>query len=361
MIVAELSSSSSTERLVVDVRAEHERPRSLWWEIARGTPPRWGERLDHLAIALAPMAMAYGQDLHLEGPVARTALAGLEEFGDAWHLWRPDLFHAVSITAGEVVDDRREAPGPTAAVCAFSGGVDGTYATLAHARGLLGGRSLPVAAAVLVHGFDIDVDDHYGFGLAERAAEAVTDELGVDLVTVRTNWRREACPDWQMTFGAAAAAVLHLFADRAGTGVLAADTTYGHLTVPWGSNPVTNPLLSTARFRLTGAGAGIGRTAKCAAIGRLASVRDHVRVCWAGPTPGANCGRCEKCIRTKVNFLAAGIGEVAALGPLAPGELAAVTIGSEAARSIYEEMRADLGALPVDVARELLALLDEDS
>ena len=27
-------------------------------------------------------------------------------------------------------------------------------------------------------------------------------------------------------------------------------------------------------------------------------------MCWEGPLTGGNCGRCEKCIRTKLNFMA---------------------------------------------------------
>jgi hypothetical protein len=30
----------------------------------------------------------------------------------------------------------------------------------------------------------------------------------------------------------------------------------------------------------------------------------RLRVCWQGPQTGANCGRCEKCVRTKLNFAA---------------------------------------------------------
>ena len=34
-----------------------------------------------------------------------------------------------------------------------------------------------------------------------------------------------------------------------------------------------------------------------------------IRVCYAGPRTGQNCGTCPKCILTKLNFLAAGVDE----------------------------------------------------
>ena len=361
MIRARLAPRTDRERIVVAIKTDHDADSELWWETTSGMPPAVPDRLDPVAIALVAKAMNFTQDLHLEGPVSWTLLANLEEFIDAWTIWRPDIFRPISITADEVIDDRFE-PAPataTTGVLAFSGGVDGTYAAVAHRSGRLGRRSLGVASAVIIHGFDVPLDDPAGFEIARRGAEAVTAELDIPLVTVRTNWQAVADPEWQMTFGAAIGATLHLFTDRAGAAILAADNTYNHIAIPWGSNAVTGHLLSSRRMRMIQPGAGVTRTQKCQAIGHLPSVQTHLRVCWQGAERGRNCGRCEKCVRTKVNFLAAGHGTIAALGPLEPGQLRHVTIGSTGARGIYEEMRDDVDRLPPDVAADLLWLLEQ--
>ena len=131
------------------------------------------------------------------------------------------------------------------------------------------------------------------------------------------------------------------------------------VTIPWGSNPVTSPLLSSARMRMVQPGAGTTRTEKVRAIGGLDSVRSHIRVCWQGDQLGRNCGRCEKCVRSKVNFLAAGHGVVPALGPLVPGEIRGLHIGSTGAHAVFAEMLVDLDQLPPDVADDLRWLLEQ--
>jgi hypothetical protein len=355
VIRARLSPASAPERIVVDIHTDHDADSQLWWETTSGEPPGVPDRLDPVAVALVAKAMNFTQDLHLEGPVSWRLLANLEEYIDAWTTWRPDIFRPVAITADEVLDDRGDGMGARAdrGVLAFSGGVDSVYAAVSNQRGLRGRRSLGLAAAVLVQGFDIPLGDDAAFRVAADGARAITGEIGIPLVTMRTNWKDVADPEWQMTFGLAVAAVLHLFTDRAGQAVQASDTTYGAITVPWGSNPVTSPLLSSSRMRLTQPGGGRTRTEKAAVIGGLGSVRNHLRVCWEGEDHGRNCGTCEKCVRTKVNFLAAGHGVLPALGPLAPGELRGLTIRSTGAHAVFVELLADTDRLDPDVADDI--------
>lgn len=359
MIRARLAPGSDRERIAFDVQTDHDADSQLWWTTTAGEPPLVPDRLDAAALALVTKAMNFTQDLHLEGAVSWRLLANLDEYVDAWTLWRPDIFRPIAISADEVIDDRGDGAGALAdqAVAAFSGGVDGTFAAYANQHGLLGRRSLAIRAAVLVHGFDIPLDDVPGFGDAAVGARAMLDEFGIPLVTMRTNWQDVADPEWQMTFATAMAATLHLFADRAGNAVLAADNTYAQLSLPWGSNPITVPLLSSGRMRMVSPGGGTTRTAKVRAIGGFRSVRDHLRVCWQGDRLGRNCGRCEKCVRTKVNFLAAGHGVAPALGPLVPGELRGLTIGSIGALGVYRELLDDTDLLPDDVAEDLRWLL----
>jgi hypothetical protein len=361
MIRARYAPSTDRERIVVDISTDHDADSQLWWETTAGEPPPIPDRMDPVAIALVAKAMNFTQDLHLEGPVSWQLLANLEEFIDAWTLWCPDLFRRVRLSADEVIDDRGQGSGPRAgqAVTAFSGGVDGTYGAFAHQLGQLGRRSHRVTGAVLVHGFDIPLDNPDGFELARRGAEAMTGDVGIPLIAMRTNWQGVANPDWQMTFSTAVAAMLHLFTDRAGVALQAADNTYGQVTIPWGSNPITGPFLSSGRMRLVHPGAGTTRTEKVRAIGGYTSVREHIRVCWEGDQLGRNCGRCEKCLRTKVNFLAAGHGVVPALGPIEPGDLRSISIGSDGAYAITAELLEDVDHLPPEIVDDLRWLLDQ--
>ncbi|OFW72699.1 MAG: hypothetical protein A2W02_04680 [Alphaproteobacteria bacterium RBG_16_64_48] len=48
------------------------------------------------------------------------------------------------------------------------------------------------------------------------------------------------------------------------------------------------------------------RCDKVAAIAQVPALRDRLRVCWEGADKSKNCGECEKCRRTYLNFLATG-------------------------------------------------------
>jgi hypothetical protein len=53
-------------------------------------------------------------------------------------------------------------------------------------------------------------------------------------------------------------------------------------------------------------GAGYSRTEKAEVLQRFPFVVEGLKVCWEGRDPDKNCGRCEKCLRTRLNFAASG-------------------------------------------------------
>jgi hypothetical protein len=69
-----------------------------------------------------------------------------------------------------------------------------------------------------------------------------------------------------------------------------------------------------ANFPVRAVGMGYNRNDKVAQVAPFAAVREHLRVCWRRPDNGHNCGVCEKCVRTRLNFLCAGFDDVPAFG-----------------------------------------------
>jgi hypothetical protein len=259
-------------------------------------------------------AMRHGRPLEVDGPVSTTLLRNLEEFQEAWATWRPDVYSPVAIRAEE---EREPAPSPDRrGAFAYSGGIDSGFALLRHMHGLAGRRSVQPAVAVLIHGFDIPLRDRSAFAVGERSARQSLDALGVPLSVVETDWRDVLCQDWEMEFVAGIAACLHQFTGVAGTAVLGADEDYAHIALPWGSNPVTNPLLSGGDLTLHTEGGGFGRTERIALVSESPDVVAGLRVCWEGPMTGRNCGDCEKCLRTRLGFLACGKEATCFDGPL---------------------------------------------
>jgi hypothetical protein len=78
------------------------------------------------------------------------------------------------------------------------------------------------------------------------------------------------------------------------------------LVLPCGSSPVTDHLMPGDRFAVVHDGAGFSRTDKIAEIMKSPLACGTLKVCWAGADQSENCGHCEKCVRTRLNFSAAG-------------------------------------------------------
>jgi hypothetical protein len=280
-------------------------PEPLWFRIEGEILPPPLELLDAFAIAFLFKAMRDGTPLRLHGPVSRRLLQNLEEFQAAWHCWRPQDYHPIEILADREVDLEPGEDG--SAVVAFSGGADSMFSLWRHYRAQAGRGSRRLAAAIMIHGFDIPLPDEAGFALAQASARAALETLDLPLVTVKTNWRSLLCATWVYEVGTALGASLAQYQGLTTAGILAADGSYDHLLVPWGSNAITNRLLSGGDFEVIDDGTAYKRTETLVGIRDWPAGLANLRVCWAGARVGANCGVCEKCIRTQLSFRSAGL------------------------------------------------------
>lgn len=331
-IVADLKETRSPDQVRRAVRFDqHE----VWWEV-RGELPSPLAVHDIAATALVHRAMHEGRDLHIAGPVTRSLLEGLEEYVVLWSKWRPGFYRRIEVTAAEEVVTGPLRPD---AVAAFSGGVDASFTLLRHIRKLAGRLTRPIRSAVLVQGLDIPLDADESFAVAERAAREMLDTLSVPLAVVRTNWKRDVCLDWEMEFGIAVASCLRNWQGEVGFGLLGSDEDYARLVKPWGGHPLPYMMASSDDFHVVYDGGAHTRTQKAALLSRWPTGAERLRVCWEGPITGGNCGRCEKCIRTKLNFLASGNRPPRCLGePPTRAEIAGLRLRSEAHIRLMEEI-----------------------
>ena len=275
--------------------------RELFYQISGDILPPPLEVHDFAVVAALITAMREGRPVHVDGPVTGELLRNLEEFQEAWAMWR-SVYRRVPITADQILST--EPTSSRRGVFAFSGGVDGTFALLRHHSGRAGLRTVRPVCAMMVHGFDIPLAAQQAFDRAHADVAEMMRVLGVPLTTVRTNWRALNDKNWTMEYHVALSACLYQFRGLANVGVCGAGEDYAQMVVPWGSNPVTNHLLSGGGFQVHTEGLGFTRTGRVRLICDYPDVARKLRVCWEGPITGENCGRCEKCIRTKLNFMA---------------------------------------------------------
>ena len=247
----------------------------MFFEISGDVLPPPLQVHDFAVLSALIVAMREGRPVHVEGPVTEALIRGLEEFQEAWALWRTK-YTPVRITADQIVPV--ETPSTRRGMFAFSGGVDGTFALLRHHKARAGLRTARPIGAMLVHGFDIPLGEQQAFDRARANVADVIGALGLPLAVVRTNWRSEACKVWPQEYLAGLSACLHQFRGLANVGVLGAGEDYAHFEPPVGSNnPITNHLLSGGGFEIHTEGGGFTRTQRVAPHQRLSGDRGQAQ------------------------------------------------------------------------------------
>ncbi len=274
----------------------------LWYRLPRKWQPAVTDLADSFVLATLQWAMRLNQPLTVHGRVSRSLLANLDEWQAVWATWLPQEYHRIEIIPDEV--DDAPAGQTKASVAAFSGGVDSTYTVWRHTRKQNTRWSSPLTAGLMVHGFDIPLSRPAAFAEAAKKSREMLADVGLELIECATNFK-EIPHSWEHCFAAAAASALALVQKQFDTGLLGSSHAYDEVHQPWGSTPVGDPLLSSHGMRIVHDGADAKRIEKVAAISTWPAARRLLRVCWEGPETEKNCCRCEKCVRTMVEFLSA--------------------------------------------------------
>lgn len=276
----------------------------LWIVYPTGLPMLEDNNCDSYLLGILLLAMQQSANIVVHGSVSKRLLANLTELQYIWNRWCPETYSLVEIIVDDVRESEIQADG---AIFAFSGGVDAQFTAYRHAKGLAGYCTQQNKAAVLVHGFDISLTDTEGLSGAATKAIETLDSIGIDLLVVKTNLKDFREMNWGYSHGFAIASVLSGLSMYAGAGMIGSGEPYEALETPWGSHPMTDPLLSSGSFRIIHDGAGFSRSEKVKFLSDWAVGMKNLRVCWEGELKGSNCGKCEKCVRTRLNFLLAGI------------------------------------------------------
>jgi len=289
------------------VEATGYEPVKLWYRV----PADWDGSVSDAADAVVVGALFYlmrlGQDVRVHGEVSSSLLSGIDEFQAAWSIWRPWKYRRIGLSADREVETET-GRSRAQAISAFSGGVDSSFTAYRHARSVAVRRSMPLRASVMVQGFDIPLGEREVFDRAHAKAAKQIGSLSLPLIPVATNYRTLDV-EWTDAFGSAVASVLMLFQKTFGTGLIAQGVPYHcYHHIVEGSNPLTDPLLSSESFRVIADGAAFQRMDKIQVLSGWPEAMQSLRVCWQGPAKDRNCGRCEKCIRNVLTFRALGLG-----------------------------------------------------
>jgi hypothetical protein len=277
-------------------------------------------RLSHpfLVAALLP-AMRHGENrVRVEkGSVDPFLLEQLRSVVALAHAWWGDGPHYEPIDIEAEVADQKEPKLDRVAASFLTGGVD-SLATLRNNR-LSIPRSHPqsIEKNILVYGVDIGLGGQSSeeedtstqkFQEVERALTPITQSAGTALIPVYTNLRHLDDDNDFYTrkwHGSLLAAVAHALSKEVHTAYIGSTFDFENVTT-WGSTPLMDPLFSGSSLRIEHDGARLSRLEKVRLLSSWPEAINSVRVCFVNRPGELNCGRCEKCIRTKLELAAVG-------------------------------------------------------
>jgi hypothetical protein len=307
-------------------------PERVFFDVPRELVPRGAEELgDPWAAAMLPLAMFVGEPLVVEAAVDPALLARLDEWGRVFACWYPRMLRRVELRP--LVERAGAAPPGRARATFFSGGIDSWFNVLRGAPRLL----------VFAAGFDVPLGNAEALARLRAGRAEVARALGIPAVEVATNLRQDPgrrVPWGEVSHGAALAGCAHFLTAGVGVILVGSSAGYADLT-PWGSHPLTDPLLSSSALEIRHFGADAARLEKTAAVAASPLALRHLRVCYR--TGGdANCGACGKCLRTRITFELLGAGgacETLPPEPADPRAFAAVIHEASATRLFFAEIR----------------------
>ena len=294
----------------------------LWYQLPIKYQDQIPSHCNSFVLAALFLAMDYPAELVVHCGVDRYLLENLIEFQIAWQAWQP-RYQLIDITVDQEITQKITQKTPSLenhpqnylqnqetskpAVMAFSGGVDSCFTLGRHTKFDIGRQRQDLQAGVMIHGFDIPLNQPEVFAKALARSQIILDSVGVELIPMATNFR-ELNQDWEDVHGAAIVSCLMLLENIYPLGLIASGPSYKSLVFPQGSNPLTDRYLSSSSFSVIHDGAGSTRLEKIQAISDWQEVREHLRVCWQGAELDKNCCKCEKCIRSILSFRAVGAG-----------------------------------------------------
>lgn len=162
---------------------------------------------------------------------------------------------------------------------------------------------------VFVAGFDTPLNDEPLLESYTASLRQVAEALNMQWALVRTNLRQHRSfrhAPWPYSHGGALAFIGHLLKPCINRFLISSSYDREHLGA-YGSHPDLDPLWSSSDLNVIHFGEDTMRSEKFKRLVNHPQARPliakHLRVCWEDNRSPGNCGRCKKCVMTRINLL----------------------------------------------------------
>ncbi len=287
-------------RLRAEVRygANGRAAEEYWYDVPAEHAPYLSTSGNPWLVALLPLAATLREPLCVSLPVDRTLLENLPRVLEIWRAWYPELGLGAVPLQAEVTEGMPQPEGVLAGAF-FSGGVDSFFTALRPRENAPAGERTSVDELITIGGFDIPLSRSAALARLRALSSRAAADLGKSHLDVVTNLRTTRWGEaaWgPLAHGCGLASVALALEKRYHAVLIPATGGYRDLH-PWGSHPLTDPLLSTAATRFVHDGAAFTRVQKTELLCASPVALRSLRVCFESRTE-QNCGRCNKCCRT---------------------------------------------------------------
>lgn len=357
MRISDLKKRSTGNRAVVSAKVTWEDCNRPSDELFFATEEEYADDLtcnphSFLLASILPAIRQGEKRLRLDEPICPQLREGVIEATALLGRWRGAAGGLPKLEAQVLGNDRKWAKKRRTGMF-LSGGVDSLFSLRFNHQTFPSNHPGRVKDCVFVYGADIGWQEQNEGRMEfyERGRERmrpVAEESGVSLIPVYTNARflNNDYSFWVHDFhGAFLGAVAHSLANRLSDVRIAATHDLTNLA-PLGSHPLIDPRYSSADLNIHHDGLRFSRLAKTKALLDWPAGIESLRVCTGSRGP-LNCGRCEKCIRTKTAFLALGVSQGMQSfhdKGLTADHFSTVRIGYDYQKACYEELVEPLDA-----------------
>lgn len=269
-----------TERAYITVDQKYER------FIARDASP-------FLAAVLLP-CMKSKEAIYVDGSVSETLLKSTKAIMKLVSKWNVGL-SKISIKAKDITKDAFK---PKYNASFFTAGVDSFYTYLKHKDK----KATKITHLILVHGFDVPLENKEFFKKVQATVEKVAKEEKVHAVILKTNLGEliEKRLVWDFAHGGALAAIALMLRKNLKT-VLIPGAVRNDQLFPYGTHPELDMLWSTNTMKVKSDGGENDRMGKVTKlVSKSPLALKYLRVCTQNIKGKYNCSQCYKCLMTMI-------------------------------------------------------------